>query len=103
MTETITSSHRGTRRLRRRTVAVVAGVAVMVGPLVAAPAAPARSSSLIALLDEMLITGYGGPGHGPVNGLGPLVTAILDALSDLLKPSASATAGRTHARAHLHH
>jgi hypothetical protein len=103
MSEYTTSSHRGGRVLRRRTVAVVAGVAVMLTPLVAAPAAPARSSSLIALLDEMLITGYGGPGdNGPVNGIGPLLTKLLDAVSNALHPNQTST---LHAKARLraHH
>jgi hypothetical protein len=103
MSENIPSTRRGARPLRRRTVAVVAGVAVMLTPLVAAPAAPARGSSVIALLDEMLITGYGAGGdNGPVNGIGPLLTKLLDAISDILKPNQTAT---LHAKARLraHH
>ncbi|HEV7805639.1 MAG TPA: hypothetical protein VGO80_07475 [Solirubrobacteraceae bacterium] len=103
MSENITSSHRGGRQLRRRSVAVVAGITVMLTPMVAAPAASARQDKgLFGLLDEMLITGYGGPGHqGNINGLSPLLTAILDAISDLLKPNQSATPVRAHAKAHI--
>lgn len=102
MTENISSSHRGARQLRRRSAAVVVGVAVMLTPLVAAPAASARSSSVFGLLDEMLVTGYGGPGDGgPTNGLGPLLSAVLDGVSNLLKPNASTARVNARAKARL--
>lgn len=88
MTEN-TTAQRTHRRLRRRAVAVA--VAAMLTPLVAAPAAPAYTS-LGGLVDEALVTGAGGPGGGKVDGLGSLATAVLDGVSNILKPNRASTA-----------
>jgi len=83
-------TQRATRPLRRRTVAVAVGVTAMLTPLVAAPAAPAYNG-LGGLVDEMLITGAGGPGGGKVDGIGSLGSAVLDGVSNLLKPNQTST------------
>jgi hypothetical protein len=89
MTESTTTQRAG-RPLRRRAVAVAVGVTAMLTPLVAAPAAPAYSG-LGGLVDEMLITGAGGPGGGKVDGIGSLGSAVLDGVSNLLKPNVAST------------
>lgn len=94
MTESPTSH--SARPLRRRTVAVAVGVTAMLTPLVAAPAAPAWSG-VGGLVDEMLITGAGGPGGGKVDGIGSLGSAVLDGVSNVLKPNVASTT-RTKAR-----
>ena len=100
MTETRITTRRTALPVRRRTVAVVAGVAAMLTPMVAAPAAPARS--LGGLVDEMLITGAGGPGGGKVDGIGPLLSAVLDGVSNILKPNQASTSRvKTKAKARI--
>src|SRR5688572_9612703 len=96
MTES-TTTHRARRPLRRRAVAVAVGVTPTLTPLVAAPAAPAYSG-LGGLVDEMLITGAGGPGGGKVDGIGSLGSAVLDGVSNVLKPDVAST---TRAKARL--
>ena len=98
MTENTTSTHRG-RPLRRRAVAAAVGVTAMLTPLVATPAASAYSG-VGGLVDQMLITGAGGEGGGKVDGIGSLGSAVLDAVSNVLKPSQS-TASKARAKARL--
>ncbi len=90
MTES-TTTHRTHRPLRRRGVAAAVAVTTMMAPLVAAPAAPAYNG-VGGLVDQMLITGAGGPGGGKVDGIGSLLTAVLDGVSDLVKPNQASTA-----------
>jgi hypothetical protein len=93
------------RRRSRRGVAVLVGVTAMLSPLVTAPAAPAYSG-VVGMLDQMLVTGYGGPGGDKPTGLGSTVTAVLDAVSDLVAPSVGTTRAKAHAKArhtHRHH
>jgi hypothetical protein len=93
----------GTGRPRRgRALGVLVGLSVMLTPMAIAPAAQADTyHGLGGLIDQALITGAGGPGGGPVDGLGSLVTAILDAISNILKPNPHPARARI--RAHVHH
>jgi hypothetical protein len=99
-----TTSATGTRRQRRRrSLGVLVGLSVMLTPMAAAPVAQAEKlHSLGELIDQMLIKGANGPGGPGNHGLGPLLTAVLDAISNLLyNPQPQTT--RAHIRAHVHH
>jgi hypothetical protein len=73
----------------------------MLTPMAIAPAAQAEKiHSLGELIDQMLIRGANGPGGPGNHGLGPTLTALLDAISNLLyNPQPNTT--RAHIRVHL--
>ncbi|MDX6721540.1 MAG: hypothetical protein QOJ63_3794 [Solirubrobacteraceae bacterium] len=98
-----TTSETGFGRPRvRRGLGFLVGVTVALTPMAIAPAAaPAATSARHVVrvdsakhvlradhrsrgLLSALLGDPGGCGHGPVNGLGSLLSAILDALDDLL-------------------
>jgi hypothetical protein len=105
MTHHTTSATGTGRQRRRRSLGVLVGLSVMLTPMAIAPVAQAEKlHSLGELIDQMLIRGANGPGGPGNHGLGPFLTAVLDAISNIFynpQPHATRAQIRSHV-AHLH-
>jgi hypothetical protein len=93
MTQNTTSETGFGRPRVRRGLGFLVGVTVALTPMAIAPAAaPAATSAKHVLRADYnspnlilrLLGGGGGRGYGPVDGLGSLVSRILDAIADLV-------------------
>ncbi len=92
MTQGSTARHRSDRRRASRCVGAAAAVIALAAPMAIAPAAQAETTnSLGAIVDQALVTGAGGPGGGKVDSLGSLGSAVLDGVSNIVRPKPAAT------------